>query len=212
MNKLRITEFFTSIQGESTFAGELCTFIRLSGCNLRCTYCDTTYSYYGGEECTIAELVKRAEEAKVSLVEITGGEPLLQSGTPALAKAFIKKSFTVLIETNGSKDISVLPKEVIKILDIKTPDSGEGDSFFMDNLSYLTLQDEVKFVITSRHDFEWARDFIKKYPIKGTVIFSPAWEDVTPATLVEWIVQENVPVRVGIQIHKVIWDKDKKGV
>lgn len=212
MNKIKITELFTSIQGESTYAGELCTFVRLTGCNLRCTYCDTTHSYEGGEEFSVDQLLGMIEKESCSLVEITGGEPLLQSEVATLSQRLVDEGYTVLMETNGSMDISVLPEEVIKIIDVKTPDSGAGTSFLESNIEHLTMEDELKFVLTTRKDYEWAKEWVAEKGILNTVIFSASWEEVELEALAKWIVDDRLPVRLGVQIHKVIWDKDKQGV
>jgi 7-carboxy-7-deazaguanine synthase len=212
MSKLMVTELFSSIQGESTHAGALCTFIRLSGCNLRCTFCDTEYSYDGGNELSVDELVKFAKSENIPLVEITGGEPLLHSEVSELSSKLLQDGFTVLVETNGSLPISVLPKDVIKIVDVKTPGSGEGGSFNINNLDSLTKNDELKFVISDRDDFEWARDFIKTHNPIAKKLFSPCWERMKLEELADWIVSEKLDVKLGIQQHKVIWGTETRGV
>ena len=211
--KFNVVEIFSSIQGESTFSGVRCTFIRLSGCNLRCTYCDTDYAYSGGEELTITEIIKRVEEFETPIVEITGGEPLMHKGVDELAQELLNLHKEVLIETNGSYSIKTLPKEVVKIIDIKTPTSGEGDSFLQENLAFIDSKDEVKFVIGSQEDYNWSLNFIKSSSIvTDKIIFSPVWGVLEPQELTKWIVQDRAPVRLGLQIHKFIWDAEKRGV
>ena len=211
--KFNVVEIFSSIQGESTFSGVRCTFIRLSGCNLRCSYCDTDYAYSGGEELTITEIIKRVEEFETPIVEITGGEPLMHKGVDELAQELLNLHKEVLIETNGSYSIKTLPKEVVKIIDIKTPTSGEGDSFLQENLAFIDSKDEVKFVIGSQEDYNWSLNFIKSSSIvTDKVIFSPVWGALEPQELTKWIVQDRSPVRLGLQIHKFIWDAEKRGV
>ncbi len=211
---LNVSEIFKSIQGESTRAGMVCSFVRLSGCNLSCTYCDTAYACEKGDDASVDDIIDQVDNLDCSLVEITGGEPLLQEETPALCRRFIEKGYTVLIETNGSQDIGQLPKGCIRIMDIKSPGSGCGDSFLIENLSHLTVQDECKMVLCDRDDFEWACDFVRQYALheKCTVLFSPDLEQLSPKTLAEWILEEKIDVRLGLQIHKFIWGKDVKGV
>lgn len=223
-----ITEIFKSIQGEGTRAGRPCIFVRLTGCNLRCTWCDTAYAFHGGAKYSVDEVVARVNELaggnshRGSLVEITGGEPLLQPETPGLARALLAAGYTVMIETSGERPVSVLPSEVIKIVDVKCPESGEADTFDLTNLEAVDEKDEIKFVISSRRDFEFARDFTERHQLTnrvGEVIFSPvfadpagAWPGLDPRELVEWILAESPPVRLGLQSHKFIWDPAMKGV
>lgn len=212
---LRICEIFTAIQGESTYAGLPCTFIRLSGCNLRCLYCDTTYAYEEGEDYTIDLLVDEAVRADMGVVEITGGEPLEQEDTPLLVKALLDKGLKcVLVETNGSKDISVLDPRTIVIMDIKTPGSGEGGSFDLNNLDKLKPSDEVKFVLTCREDYEWARSFLQEHEVllRSEVLLSPAFGSLEPAALAKWILDDALSVRLNLQLHKYIFDPDARGV
>lgn len=223
-----ITEIFKSIQGEGTRAGRPCIFVRLTGCNLRCTWCDTAYAFHGGAKYSVDEVVARVNELaggnshRGSLVEITGGEPLLQPETPGLARALLAAGYTVMIETSGERPVSVLPSEVIKIVDVKCPESGEADTFDLTNLEAVDEKDEIKFVISSRRDFEFARDFTERHQLTnrvGEVIFSPvfadpagAWPGLDPRELAEWILAESPPVRLGLQLHKFIWDPAMKGV
>jgi len=212
---LRICEIFTSIQGESTYAGLPCTFIRLSGCNLRCLYCDTTYAYQEGEDHTIDSLVDEAVRADAEVVEVTGGEPLEQEDTPQLVKALLDAGLKkVLVETNGSRDISVLDPRAIVIMDIKTPGSGEAGSFDLRNLDKLKPSDEVKFVLTGREDYEWARSFLQEHDIllESEVLFSPAFGVLEPAALLKWILDDALAVRLNLQLHKYIFGPDERGV
>jgi len=211
---LQVCETFVSIQGESTFAGWPCFFIRLTGCNLRCAYCDTTYAFDGGQPQTIAQLVDEFRVSGLTLVEVTGGEPLLQSGTPALLKALqaARPGAVVLVETNGSKDISVVPPGVIAIMDIKCPasginrTSGVGAAFDWQNLERLRPPDEVKFVISERADFDWAVRIVNEHQLASkchAVLFSPVLGRVEPATLAEWLMASRVPARLNLQLHKL---------
>jgi 7-carboxy-7-deazaguanine synthase len=229
-----ITEIFKSIQGEGTRAGLPCIFVRLTGCNLRCTWCDTAYAFYGGKKMSAEEVLTRVDEltgragnaqgaaASVPLVELTGGEPLLQEEIYPLAEALLACGYTVMVETSGERFIGKLPKEVIKIVDVKCPDSGEPDTFEMRNLNVLTENDEVKFVLATRRDYEFAREFTRQQELAGRVkqvLFSPVFEDpegkwpgLEPRTLVGWILEDELPVRLGLQLHKFIWDPAMKGV
>ena len=227
---MQVTEIFRSIQGEGTRAGLPCIFVRLTGCNLRCVWCDTAYAFYGGEKATIEQVIARVRElsaspaagVNVQLVEITGGEPMLQPETPALTKALLEAGYTVMIETSGERPIQSLPREVIKIVDVKCPDSGEADSFRADNLKALSGEDEVKFVISTRRDYEFSREFLQKHRLHDRVrqvIFSPVapdpegtWQGLEAKRLAEWILSDGLPVRLGLQLHKVIWDPDARGV
>lgn len=204
---MKICEIFSSIQGESSHAGLPCTFIRLSGCNLRCTYCDTIYAYDGGFEMTIEEILEEISKSGISLVEITGGEPLLQSEVFTLIDRLIKEGYKVLIETNGSIDISGVNKEATIIMDIKTPGSGMSSKVLLSNLSLLKRQDEIKFVLCSRADYEWAKEFIKTHSItkRCTILFSPAFGTLDPARLSKWIIEDKLNVRLNLQIHKYIY-------
>lgn len=202
-----ITEIFKSIQGESSYAGLPCSFIRTTGCNLRCVWCDTGYAFYGGKAMTIAEILKGIEPHQCELVEITGGEPLLQTEVPQLAAELIQTNHQVLIETGGALDVSVLPKEVVKIMDIKCPDSGMMQEMNWSNLEHLTPKDEIKFVINSRKDYDWAVQVLYDYQLykRNLVLFSPVYQKMQPHELAEWILQDNLPVRFQIQLHKALW-------
>jgi len=228
-----ITEIFKSIQGEGTRAGLPCIFVRLTGCNLRCTWCDTAYAFHGGKKMSVEEVLARVDElagrpempgsqATVPLVELTGGEPLLQEEIYPLAEKLLAAGYTVMIETSGERFIGQLPREVIKIVDVKCPDSGEPDTFEMRNLEALSENDEVKFVLSTRRDYEFARDFTAQHGLARRVkqvLFSPAFEDpegkwlgLEPRALAEWILADGLPVRLGLQLHKFIWDPATKGV
>lgn len=223
-----ITEIFKSIQGEGTRAGLPCIFVRLTGCNLRCTWCDTEYAFHGGTKHSLDEITDKVQNlagngpTRVPLVEITGGEPLLQLETPALAEKLLAAGFTVMVETSGERFIGVLPREVIKIVDVKCPDSGEPDTFNLENLDALGPNDEVKFVIASRRDYDFARDFVAQHRLDQRVrqvLFSPVfadpaerWPGLGARELVEWILADQLPVRLGLQLHKFVWDPATKGV
>jgi len=223
-----ITEIFKSVQGEGTRAGLPCVFVRLTGCNLRCTWCDTAYAFHGGTKFGLDEILESVRSlavdgaGRVSLVEITGGEPLLQPETPALAERLLGAGYTVMIETSGERFVGSLPPGVIKIVDVKCPDSGEPGTFDMANLEAVTQEDEIKFVIGSRRDYDFARDFTAHHRLAERVrqvLFSPVfpdpagrWEGLTARELVEWILADGLPVRLGLQLHKFIWDPAMKGV
>ena len=202
-----IAEIFKSIQGESSYAGLPCSFIRTTGCNLRCIWCDTEYAFYGGREMSIAEILGAIEPHQCELVEITGGEPLLQQEVPALSKELLSRGYKVLIETSGAQDISALPDEVIKIMDIKCPDSGMTEKMDWQNLQRLGPKDEIKFVINSRKDYDWAVHILSTYKLQAQnlVLFSPVYQKMAPDQLAEWILEDRLPVRFQIQLHKVLW-------
>jgi 7-carboxy-7-deazaguanine synthase len=210
---LKVCEVFKSIQGESTHAGKACSFVRLTGCNLHCSYCDTTYALTEGDELPLEQVVRSVQEHRTRLVEITGGEPLLQAETPLLCKRFLELGYTVLVETNGSIAISAVPPPAIRIVDVKCPSSGHEGSFLNNNFSLLTSVDECKFVVSDQDDFFWALDVVHRENLHeiATVIFSPNMKLLRPKDLAEWILAENAPVRLGVQLHKVIWG-EKRGV
>lgn len=202
-----ITEIFKSIQGESSYAGLPCSFIRTTGCNLRCVWCDTGYAFYGGKEMSVVDILAAIEPHQCDLVEITGGEPLLQEDVPKLAQELLRRNHKVLMETSGAQDISILPQDVIKIMDIKCPDSGMMESMDWKNLDRLGSKDEIKFVIAGRSDFDWAVDILNRYQLhrKNLVLFSPVYGTMAPRQLADWILTDRVPVRFQIQLHKVLW-------
>jgi 7-carboxy-7-deazaguanine synthase len=213
--KLRITEIYLSIQGESTWAGLPCTFVRLTGCPLRCVWCDTVYSFTEGKQRSIAEILEEIETIGVKLVEITGGEPLAQKNCGHLCQALLQRGYTVLVETSGAYDIDLVPRECVRIMDLKCPDSGEEARNMWANLDRLQTHDEIKFVIASRRDFEWARDCVRKHHLHEkvqAVLFSPVFGSIDLPALANWVAEEKLPIRMQIQMHKVIWPPDMRGV
>ncbi len=211
---LQITEIFKSVQGESSYAGLPCVFVRLTGCNLRCRYCDTEYAFYEGKDMTVSEAIAAIEGFSLRLVEITGGEPLLQTESYDLMKRLLNLDYQVMLETSGSISIQDVPKEVIKIVDMKCPSSGEMDKNDIKNLFRLARHDEVKFVIGDRKDYEWSREILQEYKLeeKVNVLFSPVFDILNLRSLAEWILEDNLPVRLQTQLHKHIWDKHATGV
>jgi len=210
---MRITEIYQSIQGESSYAGLPCIFVRTTGCDLRCSWCDSEFAFYGGEKFSIAEIIERIKQFPTRLVELTGGEPLLQKDIPKLALELLELGYTVMIETGGHRDISVLDSRVIKIMDIKCPASGESDKNLWSNLDYLTTQDEIKFVIANRKDYEWSREVIYKHQLeKFRLLFSSVFDQLEPKLLVDWILADALPVRFQLQMHKFIWPPQARGV
>jgi len=217
---LRVTEIFHSIQGESTRAGLPCTFVRLTGCPLRCEWCDTEYAFYGGERMGLEEIVARVREIGTPLVEITGGEPLVHPNAFVLAARLLEEGFTVLVETSGAVDVADLDPRVHKIMDLKCPGSGEASRNRWENLEHLTGRDEVKFVVRDRRDYEWARDAILERGLArrlregtlGALLISPVWDEIAWETLAGWILEDRLPVRLQLQLHKLIWGPDVEGV
>jgi len=227
---MQVTEIFKSIQGESTYAGLPCVFVRLTGCNLRCSWCDSEYTFSGGHRMSIEEVVEEVEQLSPGrgLVEITGGEPLLQEReTVPLMQRLLDDGYTVLLETSGERPLLRVPKGVVKIVDVKCPNSGEPDTFHVENLETLEPEDEVKFVLSDRTDYEFARDFVGRHHLAArvnAVLFSPAFSKdasgsrdtshclLDPRELAEWMLADNVPARLGLQVHKFIWDPAMKGV
>ena len=209
-----INEIYVSIQGESTYAGLPCVFVRTTGCNLRCNYCDTVYAFEEGKEMTLAHILRKVDSYKIPLVEITGGEPLLQKEINPLVTQLCDKSYTVLIETSGSLDISALDPRAIRIMDLKCPSSGEMESMLWDNLRYLTPRDEIKFVIGDERDFYWALNVIKTHKLdqKCPILFSCVFDSLHPKTLAEWMLNEKVSVRLQLQMHKYIWPPNERKV
>jgi 7-carboxy-7-deazaguanine synthase len=212
---LLVNEIFYSIQGESTHAGRPCVFVRLTGCNLRCDWCDTEYAFSEGRRMTVAEVVQQVEGYRCPLVEITGGEPLLQEGVYPLMSTLLDRGLTVMIETSGASDISRIDRRVIKIMDLKCPGSGESEKNLWSNLEHLTARDEIKFVIRERADYQWSREVIKARALAGRVnaiLFSCAFGLLEPARLAAWMLEDRVPARLQLQIHKHIWPPTARGV
>lgn len=212
---LSVTEVYHSIQGESTWAGLPCVFVRLTGCNLRCSWCDTAYAFHGGVKRTVGDVVDEALAYGCPLAEITGGEPLLHKACPDLAMALLSHGFTVLCETSGSLPIDVLPAGVVRIMDLKCPGSGECQANDWNNIARLKPEDEVKFVIADRADYEWSRCILREHRLDQrtrAVLFSPVFGNIDPRNLAAWILEDRLPVRFQLQLHKFIWDPAAKGV
>jgi len=226
---MQVTEIYKSLQGESTYAGLPCVFVRLTGCNLRCSWCDTEYSFYGGKKMTADQVLDEVERLSPGgLVEITGGEPMLQERELVpLMQRLLDSGYKVLLETSGERPLESVPAGVVKIVDVKCPNSGEPDSFHMHNLEALDSADEVKFVLSDRADYEFAREFVACHDLAqrvNAVLFSPAFSKdssgardsshclLDPRELTEWMLADNVPARLGLQIHKFIWDPAMKSV
>jgi 7-carboxy-7-deazaguanine synthase len=227
---MQISEIYKSLQGESTYAGLPCVFVRLTGCNLRCSWCDSEYTFTGGHRMTAEEVLEEVEHLAPNrgLVEITGGEPMLQEREVVpLMQRLLDEGYTVLLETSGERPLEHVPRGVVKIVDVKCPDSGEPDTFRMENLETLTSQDEVKFVLADRTDYEYAREFAARHDLArrvNAVLFSPAFQKdasgdrdtshclLDPRELAEWMLADDVSARLGLQIHKFIWDPALKGV
>jgi 7-carboxy-7-deazaguanine synthase len=211
---IAVNEIFYSIQGESTYAGLPCVFIRLTGCNLRCAYCDTKYAYDQGNDMTVEQIIDQIQPYPCQLAEITGGEPLLQKETPVLARELIRRGYQVLVETNGSVNIRSLPPDSRRIMDIKCPSSGESSKTDWKNLQYLTENDEVKFVLSDFSDYKWARDLVLKHKLTRTcpVHFSPAAGQMDEKKLAQAILKDGLPVRLNLQLHKMIWPEGTRGV
>jgi 7-carboxy-7-deazaguanine synthase len=210
-----VTEIFKSIQGESTFAGLPCVFIRLTGCNLRCHWCDTAYAFQGGQTMSAEEILARVRQLGCSLVEITGGEPLLQAEVPALAEQLLAEGQRVLVETSGERFVGELPRAVVKIVDVKCPGSGESGKFRLENLEALERKDQLKFAILDENDYRYAREFLARHNVRGRVdevIFAPVFGQLPPRTLAEWILRDGLEVRLGLQLHKFIWEPVARGV
>ena len=210
---LKINEIYASIQGESSHTGLPCVFIRLTGCNLRCSWCDTAYAFYEGNDLTIEETLQKVETFGLPLVEITGGEPLLQENVYPLMEALLKKGYRVMLETSGALPIDKVPEKVIKILDIKCPGSGEEKKNHLENLKFLSPHDEVKFILLDRADYEWSRDMLRKYDMVPSkqVLFSPVYDKLNLKDISQWILKDRLAVRLQTQLHKVIWSKDAIG-
>jgi 7-carboxy-7-deazaguanine synthase len=213
---LKVNEIFYSIQGESSYAGRPCVFVRLTGCNLRCSYCDTRYAYDEGDLMEIGDVLKRVASYKCPLVEVTGGEPLIQKETPYLIHNLLEAGHEVLLETNGSQDIGQVDERCVKIMDIKCPTSGEEGKSDLKNLALLADTDEIKFVIGDRGDYDYAKKILNSMDLKPSPIsrvhFSPVFGKMDPGLLAKWILSDHLDVRLYLQIHKIIWDPEKRGV
>ena len=209
---LKVNEIFYSIQGESSYAGFPCIFIRLTGCNLNCTYCDTRYAFKKGRNMTIEKILKSVNQFECPLVEITGGEPLLQTETSRLAQMLSDSGYRVFVETNGTQNIDRLPVNVSCIMDIKCPGSGEEKKTDWANIHRLDRNDEVKFVLTSRADYLWATEIIRGYCLteKASILFSPVLGKLDPAEIARWILEDGLDVRLQLQIHKIIWPDETR--
>ncbi len=213
--QIRIHEIYESVQGESTFAGLPCTFVRLSRCNLRCRWCDTPQAFQGGTEMPRAEVLEQALSFGTPLVELTGGEPLLQLGAIPLLKELCDAGRTVLLETSGERDISKVDPRVHRIMDLKAPGSGESQRNRWENIAELSQRDEVKLVLADRTDYDWAKGVIEEHGLANrvrAVLLSCVWGELDPKDLVNWVLADRLPVRVQLQMHKVIWDADAEGV
>ena len=211
---LKINEIYYSVQGESTHSGCPCIFIRLTYCNLRCSYCDTEYAFYDGKDMEITDIMSEIKRWDCNLVEVTGGEPLFQDECIDLLNELVNSNYEVMLETGGSLSISDVPKKVIKIVDFKCPSSGMVKKNLWSIVDDLQANDEVKFVIGNREDFDWAKDRITEYSMDKicTLLFSPTFGEINPQQIVEWILAENLPVRMQLQMHKMIWSPEEKGV
>lgn len=213
---LKVNEIFYSIQGESSWAGRPCVFVRLTGCNLRCAYCDTQYAYEEGNWLDIPEIMRQVASFNCRLVEITGGEPLMQEQTPELIRTLLNQTFTVMLETNGSQDIGAVDERCVRIIDIKCPSSGESEKNCLENLKIMAPHDEIKFVIGSREDYEYAKFILStRLPHRSnlkTPLLSPVFGKIDLQTLAQWILQDRLDIRLQIQLHKIIWGPEQRGV
>lgn len=211
---LRVNEIFYSIQGESTYAGRPCAFLRLTGCNLRCRWCDTVYAFHEGERRSVEQVLEQVRAFQCPLVEITGGEPLLQEAVYPLIDRLLTEGYEVLIETGGSLSVDRLDPRVVKILDLKAPGSGMDPHNNLDNLRYLDRKDQIKFVVADRQDYEWATQVIAKHALANTVqvLFSPVFGELHPGQLATWLLADRLNARLQIQLHKYVWDPGRRGV
>jgi 7-carboxy-7-deazaguanine synthase len=210
---MRVTEIFFSIQGEGTRAGRPCVFVRFTGCDLRCVYCDTAYAFHGGADMTREEILAAVARHPSRLVLLTGGEPMLQKELPALARDLLARGYEVAVETHGQRPLDALPAEAIRIVDVKTPASGEPTTDFA-YLDRLAPHDEVKFVVCSEADFRWSEEVVRRHRLEGRVhvLFSPAWGQVDPKDLARWVLESGLDARLSLQVHKVIWGAEARGV
>lgn len=208
-----VKEIYVSLQGESSHAGILCTFVRLTGCHLRCTYCDSEFAFRGGTRMTIEEVVREVEKIGALMVEVTGGEPLLQPGVYPLMETLLQRGFKVLLETSGAIDVRLVPPAVHKIVDLKTPSSGECDRNDLRNLDSMNANDELKFVLGSREDYEWARNLVRERRLGQKpfgILYSTVYGKLSPTDLAEWIIEDRLPGRMQLQLHKYLWDPNAR--
>ncbi len=211
---LKINEIYLSLQGESTWAGLPCVFVRLTGCSLRCVWCDTAYAFYEGQEKNLEDILSQVDSYVIKLVEITGGEPLEQEGVYPLMETLIRKGFQVLLETSGGADLGRVPRQVVKIMDLKCPGSGMESRNLWENLGKLIPgQDEIKFVIRDRVDYDWSKGIVlgRGLPGKFDILFSAVYKTLKPSDLAEWITVDRLPVRFQLQMHKYVWPDETKG-
>lgn len=210
---IRLIELYASVQGESTLAGRPCVFVRTAGCNLRCSWCDSTWTFTGGEHRSFDDIVEELHRIGIPLVELTGGEPLIHKASIPLLQRFVDEGFEVMLETSGSISIERVPKEVHIVLDLKAPDSDEEGANLLENLDHLKPSDDVKLVLASRRDYEWAREMTATHELgRFNLLFSPVHGSVDPADLANWIVEDRLPGRLQLQMHKFIWPPETRGV
>jgi 7-carboxy-7-deazaguanine synthase len=211
---MRITEIYVSVQGETQYAGLPCTLVRTTGCDLRCTYCDSAFAFYGGRDMTLDDIVAEVAKLGAPLVLLTGGEPMLQKEMPALASRLLEGGNRVMIETSGAHALDTLPADVVRIVDIKTPGSGESHRMYWDGLGALRPRDAVKFVLTSEEDYQWAADVIRSRGLaeRTEVLLSPMHGRIAPEVLVGWMLRDRLPARLNLQLHKYIWSPEARGV
>ena len=209
-----ISEIYKSINGEGRFAGFPTSIVRVAGCNLRCSWCDTTYALTGGERVSLDEIMSKIREFNTRRVLITGGEPLLQEETYELATRLLKAGYHTLVETNGSLPINTLTEGIFRCVDIKTPSSGESGKNLLENIEYLLRTDDVKFVIADKHDFDWSLDFTRSFDLTSRcdVLFSPVWGKLSPDVLARWILDSGMDIRLNLQLHKLIWKDREEGI
>ena len=212
--KLKINEIYYSVQGESTFMGKPCIFIRLTYCNLRCSYCDSEYTFHEGKDMYIKDIIKKIEEYPCNLVEVTGGEPLFQKNCIILLSELVKRKYKVLLETSGSLSIENVPKQVINIIDFKCPSSKMEKKNLWDNINFIKDNDQIKFVIGNKEDYEWTKNKISKYNLdsKCEILLSPVYKKIEPKQIVDWILKDNLNVRFQMQLHKEVWPESVRGV
>jgi 7-carboxy-7-deazaguanine synthase len=214
MSELKVSEVFLSLQGEGQKAGLPCVLVRLVGCNLRCTWCDTAYAWEGGESMSLEQIIAQAEQFRCRQVDVTGGEPLLQPATPELLARLCDRGWAVQVETNGSMDVSAIDRRVVKAVDFKCPSSGQQDANRWSNVEALTADDEVKFILADQGDYDYAKEKLLAHqlPSRCAVILSPVFAVLDPAKLAQWILDDGLDVRLGLQLHKLIWPRRDRGV